>query len=55
MANRTDHHPEQPSPHTPRDCKLCASLRRPAMAKQGRALTRHLAAHPLPVQQGAGR
>lgn len=50
MANRTDQPHEQHSPHTPRNCKLCASLQHPALAKQGRALTRHLAQHPFPRQ-----
>jgi hypothetical protein len=41
--------PQHPK-HAPRDCNLCASLRHPGMAKQGRALTKHLAAHPFPKQ-----
>lgn len=36
--------------HNPRACRLCASLRHPAQAKQGRALTEHLAQHPFPKQ-----
>ena len=54
MANRTDQQPPQPTPHTPRTCNLCATLRHPAQAKAGRALTAHLAQHPLPLQ-GATR
>ncbi|MFE4697262.1 hypothetical protein ACFRIC_09230 [Streptomyces sp. NPDC056738] len=46
--------------HNPRDCHLCASLHHPGLAKQGRALTAHLAEHPLPKQDprtlpGGGR
>ncbi|MGW7498612.1 hypothetical protein ACWGKA_30580 [Streptomyces luteogriseus] len=51
MANRTDQHSR---PHDPHNCGLCGVLRHPAQAKQGRALTKHLAEHPFP-QQGAGR
>jgi hypothetical protein len=36
--------------HAARACHLCATLRHPAQAKQGRALTRHLTAHPFPRQ-----
>lgn len=39
-----------PGAHTARDCKLCATLRHPAQAKNGRALTAHLTAHPFPRQ-----
>ncbi|WP_432041439.1 hypothetical protein [Streptomyces cadmiisoli] len=39
-----------PSPHNPRTCNLCATLRHPAQAQAGIALTRHLAAHPFPRQ-----
>ena len=46
----TQQPPEQPTPHTARTCTLCASLRHPAQAAQGRALTAHLAANPLPRQ-----
>lgn len=47
MPDRID----QPHPkHDPRTCQLCAGLRHPATARQGRALTRHLAAHPFPRQ-----
>lgn len=45
MGHRTD----QPTPkHDPRTCNLCSSLRHPGLAKQGRALTQHLAANPFP-------
>ncbi|MFE6284372.1 hypothetical protein [Streptomyces sp. NPDC057877] len=44
---RTD--PPNPQ-HNPRTCHLCAVLRHPAQAQTGRALTRHLAAHPFPRQ-----
>lgn len=51
VTNRTDQHEQQPSPtHNPKTCNLCASLRHPAQAKDGRALTKHLAANPLPRQ-----
>lgn len=43
------------SAHNPRTCQLCASLRHPATAKEGRALKKHLDAHPLPQQKKAGR
>lgn len=47
MQERTD----QPHPkHAPRTCNLCASLRHPATAAQGRALQQHLAARPFPRQ-----
>ncbi|MFJ9628069.1 hypothetical protein ACIRU8_10295 [Streptomyces sp. NPDC101175] len=39
--------------HNPRTCRLCASLRHPGQAKQGRDLTAHLADQPLPQQKGA--
>ncbi|MEU8968127.1 hypothetical protein AB0D11_02430 [Streptomyces monashensis] len=42
-----------PSKHDPRTCNLCTSLRHPGLAKQGRALTAHLATHPFPAQAGA--
>lgn len=48
---RTD---PQPPTHDPRACQQCASLRHPAQAKNGRALQKHLAAHPFP-RQAAGR
>ncbi|WP_179272380.1 hypothetical protein [Streptomyces sp. XY006] len=51
MADRID---PQHQTHDPRTCQLCASLRHPAQAAQGRALQAHLAENPLP-QQGAGR
>lgn len=42
----------QPHPkHDPRACNPCGSLRHPAQAANGRALTRHLAEHPLPRQR----
>ncbi|WP_328425987.1 hypothetical protein [Streptomyces sp. NBC_00443] len=47
MPNRTDQHNPQ---HSPRTCNLCATLRHPAQTQAGLALTRHLAAHPLPRQ-----
>ncbi|MFC8432229.1 hypothetical protein [Streptomyces sp. NPDC057253] len=50
MANRTDQHNPEHSPHTSRGCALCGILRHPAQAPAGRALTRHLAANPLPRQ-----
>lgn len=44
---RTDqNHPK----HDPRTCNLCASLRHPGLAKQGRALRTHLAENPFPQQ-----
>ncbi|WP_314411397.1 hypothetical protein [Streptomyces sp. DSM 40484] len=56
MAHRTDQPDPGPTPgHTARDCALCAILRHPAQAKQGRALTRHLAHSPFPVQQVGAR
>jgi len=51
MPNRTDHGSPK---HDPRNCVLCGTLRHPAVAAQGRALTKHLKAHPFP-KQGAGR
>lgn len=36
--------------HDPRTCQLCASLRHPGQAAQGRALRQHLATNPLPRQ-----
>lgn len=50
VEHRTDQHPQQPTPHTARDCQLCGTLRHPAQAKAGRALTAHLAANPFPRQ-----
>lgn len=49
---RTDQQPHQHSPgaRTARDCRLCAFLRHPAQAAQGRKLDAHLAEHPLPRQ-----
>ena len=44
---RTD---QQPPKHDPRTCNNCASLRHPALAAQGRALTKHLKTNPLPLQ-----
>jgi hypothetical protein len=43
-------HPQPPT-HDPRTCQPCASLRHPAQARAGRALTQHLAEHPFPQQQ----
>jgi hypothetical protein len=53
MPERTDQPQQQPTPHTARGCNLCGTLRHPAQAKQGRALTTHLEAHPFPQQGGA--
>ena len=39
--------------HDPRACNLCASLRHPGTAAQGRALAAHLREHPMPKQAGA--
>lgn len=52
MRDRSGASPTEPSPaaHNPKTCALCATLRHPAQAKQGRALTKHLAANPLPRQ-----
>lgn len=47
---RTDQHP---SPHDPKSCALCGSLRHPGTAVQGRALAAHLAKNPLPRQTGS--
>lgn len=47
MADRIDPHKKK---HDPRNCTLCGTLRHPAQAAQGRALTKHLAAHPFPRQ-----
>lgn len=52
---RTDQPKPQPTPHTARDCNLCASFRHPATAAQGRALRAHLDANPLPRQNGGQR
>lgn len=51
---RTDQPSPQPSAHNPRTCPSCSSLRHPGLAAQGRALRKHLAAHPLPRQAVAG-
>jgi hypothetical protein len=51
MAHRTDSPHQHPTPHRARNCKLCGALRHPAQAAAGRALTAHLAEHPLPRQQ----
>jgi len=54
VTHGTDPQAPQPTPkhdHTARNCHLCATLRHPAQAAQGRALTRHLAQNPLPRQQ----
>lgn len=52
MGHATDQPGEQhsPDPHIPRTCPLCAFLRHPAQAAQGRALTKHLAVAPFPKQ-----
>ncbi|MFF7837584.1 hypothetical protein ACFZC6_01920 [Streptomyces ossamyceticus] len=47
MPDRSD---PQPPKHDPRTCQPCGIYRHPAQAKQGRALTRHLAEHPFPRQ-----
>ena len=39
---------QQPPKHDPRACALCGTLRHPAQAAQGRALTKYLKAHPFP-------
>lgn len=44
--------PQAPK-HDPRTCQPCGFLRHPAQAAQGRALAKHLAAHPLPRQAAA--
>lgn len=43
-------HQHSPDARTARDCRLCATLKHPGQAAEGRALTKHLAAHPLPRQ-----
>ncbi len=50
--DRIDPQPHQHSPDaaTLADCRKCAFLRHPGQAKQGRALTKHLATNPLPRQ-----
>lgn len=52
MAEPTDQpaHQHSPDAATARDCRLCATLRHPGQAKQGRALTKHLKTNPLPKQ-----
>lgn len=51
MADRSDQRDPKPSPaHDPRTCGLCGTLRHPAQAAKGRALTLHLAANPFPKQ-----
>lgn len=50
MQEPTGLHQHQPSPHTARTCQLCASLRHPAMAADGRKLAKHLKANPFPRQ-----
>ena len=52
MADRSHQPAHQHSPDAPtaRDCRLCATLRHPAQAKNRRALTAHLKANPLPRQ-----
>jgi hypothetical protein len=54
MGHATDQPERKHSPHTARDCQLCASLRHPAQAKAGRALTAHLAVTPFPKQAVTG-
>lgn len=52
MGHATDqpHSQHSPDAQTARDCRLCAVLRHPAQAAQGRALTKHLKTNPLPRQ-----
>ena len=55
MPDRSSPPPKQHSPHTARNCNLCAVLRHPGQAAQGRALRKHLAQHPFPMQAGGAR
>ena len=49
--DRIDQHDPRPTPtHNRKTCRLCAVLRHPGQAAQGRALTKHLAQHPFPKQ-----
>ena len=52
MRDRSGALPTEHSPgtHNPKRCALCASLRHPGQAAQGRALTAHLKTNPLPRQ-----
>ncbi|ELP67650.1 hypothetical protein STRTUCAR8_08590 [Streptomyces turgidiscabies Car8] len=52
MRDRSGALPTEHSPgaHDPKDCRLCATLRHPAQAKNRRALTAHLKTNPLPRQ-----
>ena len=52
MGHATDQpaHRHSPDAATARDCRLCATLRHPAQAKNRRALQAHLKATPLPRQ-----
>lgn len=52
MPDLTEQHAH---PHDPRTCQLCATLRHPAQAKAGHALTKHLKSSPLPQQKGGQR
>lgn len=45
-----DRNGQQHPKHDPRACNLCASLRHPAQAANGRALRKHLAERPFPQQ-----
>lgn len=46
----TDRSGQPAAKHDPRTCQPYASLRHPAQAANGRALTQHLAEHPFPRQ-----
>jgi hypothetical protein len=52
VADRIDPQPHQHSPGAPtaRDCRLCATLKHPGQAAEGRKLTAHLKSNPLPRQ-----
>lgn len=45
-----DRNGQQPQKHDPRACNACSSLRHPALAAQGRALTKYLVVFPFPRQ-----
>lgn len=47
-----DRSAQHSSPHDPKSCALCSTLRHPGTAVQGRALTAHLRTNPLPQQKG---
>lgn len=52
MRDRSGALPTEHSPgaHNPKRCNLCATLRHPGQAAEGRALTTHLKTNPLPRQ-----